>query len=136
VRALERAETGRRYVVAGPYLSYAALAGLVARVAGRPRRIVTIPNALERPMAWVAGRIDHLVRGRWPEVSAAAVSGGFVHLHLSGALADAAFDLQHPPPIVSVYDALDDFSRSGRAPWLALRRPAREDLVPASASVS
>ncbi len=136
VRALQRAETGRRYVLAGPYLSYAEMAGLVARVAGRPRRIVTIPDALERPMAWVAGRIDHLVRGRWPEVSAAAVSGGFLHFHLSGALADAAFDLQHPPPIESIFEALDDFSHSGRAPWLALRRPAREDLVLASASVS
>jgi dihydroflavonol-4-reductase len=136
VRALQRAETGGRYVLAGPYLSYADLAGLVARVTGRPRRIVTIPDALERPIAWAAGRIDRLVRGRWPEVSAAAVSGGFLRFHISGALADAAFNLQHPPPVVSVFEALDDFSHSGRAPWLALRRPAMEDLAPANALVS
>jgi dihydroflavonol-4-reductase len=135
LRALERAESGRRYVLAGPYLSYAELAILVARVAGFPRRIVTIPKALECPLAWVAGRIDQLVRGRWPEVSAAAVSGGFVHFHLSGALADTAFDLQHPPPLQSIFEALDDFSHSGRAPWLALRRPSVEDLVTADASL-
>ena len=128
LRALQQVETGRRYVVAGPYLSYHELAALVARVAGRPWRVVTIPDAWERPVAWVAGRIDHLVRGRWPEVSAAAVSGGFLRLHLSGAVADAAFNLKHPLPIESIFDALSDFSRSGRAPWLALRRPSLDDF--------
>jgi dihydroflavonol-4-reductase len=132
VRALERAAPGRRYVVAGPYLSYPELAALVAQVAGSPRRVVTIPDALERPLAWMARRIDHLAQGRFPEVSAAAVSGGFLRLHVSGAAADAAFDLQHPPPIVSIFDALDDFRRSGRAPWLAPRRPARDELVPSN----
>jgi dihydroflavonol-4-reductase len=135
VRALERGEPGQRYVLAGPYLSYRELAALVAEVAGNPRRIITVPDALERPMAWVARQIDHLARGRFPEVSAAAVSGGFVRLHVSGARADAVFDLQHPPAIESIFDALDDFARSGRAPWLVVRRPARDVLVPSRVSV-
>jgi dihydroflavonol-4-reductase len=129
VRALERAEPGRRYVLAGPYLSYQELAALVARITGKPRRVVTIPDALERPLAWMAGRVDHLVRGRWPEVSAAAVAGGFLRLHVSGARADAAFDLHHPPPIQSIFDALEDFCRSGRAPWLSPRLPTLDDPV-------
>ena len=118
VRALRGsgAEPGRRYVLAGSYLSYQEIAALVARLAGRPRRIVTIPDGLEWPLAWFADRIDHLVGGRWPEVSAAAVSGGFVRLHVSGARADATFHLNHPPPIRSIFDALLDVQRSGRAP--------------------
>jgi dihydroflavonol-4-reductase len=136
VRALERAATGRRYVVAGPYLSYHELAFLVKRVAGSPRRVVTVPDALERPLAWVASGIDRLVRGRFPEVSAAAVAGGFLRLHVSGAAADAAFDLQHPPPIESIFDALADFHRRGRAPWLALRQPHARELAAPSAAVT
>jgi dihydroflavonol-4-reductase len=132
VRALERAETGRRYVVAGPYLSYHELAEMVRKVAGSPWRVVPVPDALERPLAWVAGGIDHLVRGRFPEVSAAAVSGGFLRLHVSGAAADAAFGLEHPHPLGSIFEALADFRGRGRAPWLALERPATADLVATS----
>jgi dihydroflavonol-4-reductase len=136
VRALERAAPGRRYVLAGPYLSYFEIATLVARVAGNPRRIVVIPDLLERPLTRIVGWIDHLVGGRWPEISAAAVGGGYLRFHLSGALGDAAFALQHPPPIQSIYDALSDFSRSGRADWLTLRPPALDDLVAPDLSVS
>jgi dihydroflavonol-4-reductase len=123
VRALERAEPGRRYVLAGPYLSYHELAALVARVAGRPRRVVTVPDVCERPLAWLAGRLDRWGRGRWPGVSAAAVAGGFLRLHVRGRRADLAFGLHHPPPVESIFDTLDDAQRSGRAPWLRLRRP-------------
>ncbi|MBV8236857.1 MAG: NAD-dependent epimerase/dehydratase family protein, partial [Acidimicrobiia bacterium] len=123
LRALERAEPGRRYVLAGPYLSYHDLAALVAQVAGRPRRVVTVPVACERPLAWLAGRLDRWGRGRWPEVSAAAVAGGFLRLHVRGTRADLAFGLHHPPPVRSIFDALDDARRSGRAPWLRLRPP-------------
>ena len=134
LRALERGEPGQRYVVAGPYLAYPELAALVARLAGRPWRVVTIPDTLERPLAWIADRIDRLVGGRWPEVSAAAVSGGFLRLVVSGVHADAAFQLQHPPPIRSIFEALDDARRSGRAPWLSLRSPSIEELVSSDVS--
>ena len=55
VRALERAEAGRRYVVAGPYLSYSKMAALVARIAGRPNRVLPITDSLERPLTRAAG---------------------------------------------------------------------------------
>jgi dihydroflavonol-4-reductase len=136
LRALERAETGRRYIVAGPYLSYHELAAMVRKVAGSPWWVVPVSDALERPLAWIAGRIDHLARGRFPEVSAAAVAGGFLRLHVSGAAADAAFGLQHPHPLESIFDALADFRRRGRAPWLALRRPAEAEFVAPSAPLA
>lgn len=120
MRALERAEPGQRYVVAGRYLSYAEIAALVARVTGRPKHVVPMPDALERPLSWIASSIDRVTRGRVADVSATAVAGGFLRLSVSGAKADAAFQLEHPEPLDSIVDALDDHRRSGRAPWLAL----------------
>jgi dihydroflavonol-4-reductase len=124
--ALSTGEPGRRYVVVGPYLSYPDLARLVGRVAGRPRRVVTIPDAAERPIVGLARLIDRAVGGRWIDVSAASAAGGFLQLHVRGDRADRAFGLIHPDPITSVFAALDDASRSGRAPRLPeLREPGR-----------
>lgn len=121
-RALERAEGGRRYAIVGDYLSYAEMARMVARVAGRPRWIVPIGDGAERPLTGLARWAARLARGRSGELSAASVAGGFLRLHVSGARADAEFGLVHPPPVRSIAAALDDHRRSGRAPWL---RPAR-----------
>ena len=134
VRALEVGEPGRRYVVAGPYLSYRELAALVARVAGRPHRVFTLPDLLERPMVGAARWLDQMARGRFAEIAGAAVAGGFLRLHTSGARADAAFGLSHPPPIRSIFEALDDWQRSGRAPWLRLRPLAEDGPVALAAS--
>ena len=123
LRALQSAEPGRRYVVAGPFLSYHEMAGLVAQVAGRPRRVVTIADRWERPLTRMAGALDRWMQGLVPDLSAAAVAGGFLRLHVSGARADAAFGLTHPTPVQSIHEALEDHKRSGRAPWLRLRTP-------------
>jgi dihydroflavonol-4-reductase len=123
MRALERAEPGRRYVVAGPYLSYLQMTDLVKQVTGRPRWVVTLPDVLERPSALVGGLIDRVARGRFPFVSAAAAAGGYLQLHVSGARADLEFGLCHPRPIDSIYDALADCRRSGHAHWLNLTLP-------------
>ncbi len=122
-RALESGEPGQRYALVGPYLSFADLARLVSRVAGWPKAVVPLPDVLERPVCWAAGMIDRLAGGRWIEISQAAVAGGFLRLHVRGDRADAAFGLVHRPPIVSVYEALEDARRSGIAPRLRLRRP-------------
>jgi dihydroflavonol-4-reductase len=118
VRALERGEPGRRYVVAGPYLSYVELARAVARIAGRPHRVIVIPDAAEsllRASARLAGKVGRRLAS---ELSAASVAGGFLRLHVSGSRADAAFALCHPSAAESIYAALDDARRSGVAPWL------------------
>src|SRR5262249_34454890 len=118
--ALAAGEPGSRFAVIGPYLSYREMARLVARVARWPRWIVPLPDLAERPLVALGRAIDRERRGRG-NVSATAVAGGFLRLHVRGDRADAAFGLQHPPPIRSIFAALSDARRSGRAPWLRLR---------------
>lgn len=122
-RALGGGEPGRRYALVGPYLGFAEIARLVGRVAGRPWRVLAVPDALEGPLVWLAGGIDRLSGGRRIEVSRAAIAGGFLRLHVRGDRADAAFGLSHPSPILSIFEALQDARRSGIAPWLRLREP-------------
>jgi dihydroflavonol-4-reductase len=122
MRALETAKPGERYIVVGPYLSYPEMAELVARVAGRPKRVLSMPDSWERPLAWIAGALDRLTRARLAEVSTAAVAGGFLRLIVSGAKADEAFALKHPDPLESIVAAFEDHQRSGRASWLNLAR--------------
>ena len=126
-RALALGEPGRRYALVGPYLSFADLARLVGRVVGRPIAIVPLPDALGRPLARAAGWIDRIAGGRWIEVSGAAVAGGFLRLHVRGDLADSTFGLVHPPPILSVFDAIEDARLSGLARRITLRRPGELD---------
>ena len=117
-QALEFGEPGQRYALVGPYLGFVDLAKLVGKVTGSPLAIVHLPDVLECPMSWSAGMLDRLTGGRLIEVSRAAVVGGFLRLHVRGDRADALFGLKHPPPIVSIREALEDARRSGLAPWL------------------
>ncbi len=128
-RALILGEPCTRYALAGPYLTYRELAAEVARVAGRPRWIFPLPSGLERPLTWAAGRLDRLSGGRKIEVSEAVVAGGFLELHVRGDRADRAFGLEHPRPVVSIHDALEDARRSGHSPGLRLARPHTIDEV-------
>ncbi|WP_406699200.1 NAD-dependent epimerase/dehydratase family protein [Singulisphaera sp. Ch08] len=124
-RALESQESGRRFAVVGPYLSYREQAELVARLTGRPRWFVSIADGWERPLSGFAGCVDRLMRGRGITLSAAVVAGGFLRFYVKGDRADAAFNLRHPPPLQSIYDALADFKQSGRAPWLEFKPDAK-----------
>ncbi len=114
-RALVAGETGQRYALVGPYLSFRDLASLVRAVAGRPCWTIAIPDVCERPMVWCAGWFDRLSGGRWIEISAATVAGGFLQLHVRGDRADQAFGLIHPPPEESIEIALRDAQRVGLA---------------------
>ena len=129
-RALESREAGRRFALVGPYLSYREQAQLVTELTGRPRWLVAIPDFWERPLTKLAGGFDRLTRGRGITLSAATVAGGFLQIHVKGDRADAAFNLCHPPPIQSIYEALADFQQSGRAPWLEFRKGAAPSLAP------
>ena len=126
IRAMEMAEPGQRYIVLGRYLSYLEMASIVSRIAGWPRKVVRIPDGFQSPLRWSADLISRLRLRRTGEISAAAVSGGFVQLHVSGARADAIFGLTHPSPAASIFEALDDSRRAGRAPWLKSLRPIQE----------
>lgn len=129
-RALIAGGAGGRYALAGAYVSFPELAGLVRRIAGRPLRTFAMPDACERPMVWCARTLDRFLGGRRIEVSAAAVAGGFLRLHISGARADRAFGLVHPDPAVSVELALRDAERIG------LIRRLREPRTPSAADQS
>jgi dihydroflavonol-4-reductase len=122
-RALARAEPGRRYVIAGPYLSYLELAALVARVSGRPKIRAGLPDELEPGITALASLLGRWGGGRASNISVAAIAGAFLRLHVSGECADTLFELRHPDPVRSVFDAMEDHRRSGRAPWLKLREP-------------
>jgi dihydroflavonol-4-reductase len=126
-RALLSGAAGGRYIVAGEYFSYPDLARLVARVAGRPRRVVRLPDRCGPHLKLAASLLAAAAGGRLGEVSGATVAGGFLRLHVSGARADAAFGLRHPPPARSVFEALDDHRRAGRAPWLTTLQPPTDD---------
>ena len=124
-RALVAGEPGRRYALVGPYLSFIDLARIVREVAGRPARIGRLPDWFERPSVWLARHVDRLGGGRWTEAAPAAIAGGFLHLHVSGARADRAFDLVHPPAAESVALALADARRAGLARGVgAIRMPS------------
>jgi dihydroflavonol-4-reductase len=122
-RAIERGEPGTRYALVGPYLEFRQMARLVGQVTGWPMGVFPLPDFLERPLVGWAGMVDRLSGGRWIEVSRAAVAGGFLRLRITGAKADQAFGLVHPPPIVSIYQALEDAGRNGLAPGMSLRKP-------------
>lgn len=123
LKAMTTDATGKRYAVCGPYLSYAEMARLVASVAGRPRRVWPVPEFAHLPLSCLASVIDRFGLGRSGDFSSASVGGGFLRLVVSGARADALFGLDHPPPVQSIYEALADHQRSGRAAWLDLRPP-------------
>jgi dihydroflavonol-4-reductase len=130
VRALERGRPGARYIVAGRYLSYAEMARIVAELTGRPRRVLGVPDRCQPFLRFLARQGQRLIGFLSGEVSEAAVAGGFLKLYVDGSRADSEFELHHPDPIVSIYDALDDHRRSGRAPWIQMRPRAHEVLAP------
>ena len=118
LRVLSQGEGGERYVVAGPYLSYREMAGIVGSLSGRPRRILPIADRWQRPIRLAASIAESLGLGRSGDFSPASIAGGFLALHVSGAKADAAFGLRHPSAGESIAAALQDHRDSGRARWL------------------
>jgi dihydroflavonol-4-reductase len=105
-RALISGGEGERYAVVGPYLSYPEMARIVAEITGRPRRVISVPDRLERLLALGADCVGFLTGHRMPNVSRGLVAGGFLRLYVSGARADACFGLAHPPPIETIAQSL------------------------------
>ena len=123
-RVLEGGEPGRRYIIAGRYVSYPEMARLVASLVGRPRFRLVVPDRCAALIRAPFGAAEGMLHGILGELSGAGVAGGFLRLHITGAAADARFGLVHPDPIVSIFETLDDHRRAGRAPWLkSLRAP-------------
>jgi dihydroflavonol-4-reductase len=105
-RALIAGGESQRYAVVGPYLSYPAMARVVAQITGRPRRLISIPDRMERLFAICADCVGFLSMHKLPNVSRQLVAGGFIRLHVSGARADECFGLVHPPAIETIAQSL------------------------------
>ncbi len=128
-KVLESGAAATVYIVAGGYQSYREMAQTVRRIAGRPWLVVKIPDWSEPMLGRLTGLLCRVFGDRLGEISRATVAGGFLCLHVSGARADAALDLRHRSPALSIYDALDDHRRSGRAPWLVRLRDEPEGAL-------
>jgi dihydroflavonol-4-reductase len=120
VRALWLGQSGERYVLAGPYRSYADLGRIVRRILGNG--CVHVMPCWARfagsvPLAILAGTWPNLPNG----LAVPSFQYGFVPYHLSGAKADETFGLTHRPPEETIFDALRWFGESGLAPWLSKR---------------
>jgi len=118
VRALGCGCPGERYLLAGPYRSYAELGNIVQRILGRRGRVRVLPR-----WSRIAGSIPlAIASGVWPNVpnglTVPSFQYGFVPYHLSGVKGDETFGLIHRPPEETVFDTLRWFRDTGHVPWL------------------
>ncbi len=102
------------------------MARLVRRLTGRPKCVVVIPNRTEPILRRAVRTADALLGGRLGalELTGAAIAGGFLALHVSGAKADRAFGLTHGEAVWSIYEALEDHRRAGRCALVENLAPA------------
>jgi dihydroflavonol-4-reductase len=105
-RALVCGDSGERYAVVGPYMSYPELVALVAELTGRPRWRVLLPDRLEPLIVTTTGWLGPLIRRRWPDASRQLAAGGFLKLYVRGDRANQCFGLIHPPAIDSIARSL------------------------------
>lgn len=118
VRALWLGEPCTRYLLAGPYTSYADLGRIVKHIVGSRRRPLVLPH-WTNSLGSAALAIAASVLPRWPPTLAVpSFRYAYVPLHVSGARGDRAFGLRHRSLPVTVYDTLEWFRRAGLAPWL------------------
>ena len=111
VRALWLGQAGERYVLAGPYQSYADLAGIVRSILGSGR-VCRLPRwsrfAGSVPLAIASGVFADVPNG----LTVPSFRYGFVCHHLSGARADKMFDLEHRSVEETVRDTLAWFGET------------------------
>lgn len=115
VRALWLGQPGERYVLAGPYWSYADLGRMVRRIRGSGD-VWMLPHWMRYagsiPLAIASGVFADVPNG----LTVSSFRYGFVRYHLSGARADQTFGLTHRPVEETVRDTLRWFGVAGRTP--------------------
>jgi dihydroflavonol-4-reductase len=125
VRALWIGQPGERYVLAGPYRSYADLGRIVRHILGSGG-VWVLPRwtcyAGSIPLAIATGVLADVPNG----LTVPSFQYGFVRYHLSGTRADQTFELTHRPVEETVRDTLRWFSVA------APRRISATGLQPSS----
>jgi dihydroflavonol-4-reductase len=110
--ALERGESGQRYVLAGEYVPYATLYRWINEAVGRPGPLLTLPAPVLRATGWLA---DALRAGAgislpWTEGLAVAACS---RLDYSSERACHALGWTHRPAHEAVLDAVDYYRNQG-----------------------
>lgn len=117
VRALWLGHPGERYLLAGPYRSYADLGRIVRRLLGSGG-VWVLPRWMRYagpiPLALASGVFADVPNG----LTVPSFQYGFVSYHLSGAKADQTFALTHRPVEETVRDTLRWFGVAGWTPRL------------------
>ena len=115
VRALWLGRPGERYLLVGPYASYADLGRIVKRLLGSGN-VRVLPRwmryAASIPLAIASGVLGNVPNG----LAVPSFQYGFVSYHLSGAKADRTFGLTHRSVEETVRDALRWFGTIDLAP--------------------
>jgi dihydroflavonol-4-reductase len=112
VRALRLGRSGERYLLAGPYHTYAELGRMVRRIQGWGS-VWVLPGwtrlAGSIPLAIASGVFAEVPDG----LTVPSFQYGFVSYHLSGGLADRLFGLVHRPAEETIRDTLEWFRKVG-----------------------
>jgi dihydroflavonol-4-reductase len=120
VRALWLGQSGERYVLAGPYQSYADLGRIVRRILGSDA-VWVLPRWMRYagpiPLAIASGVFVDLPNG----LTVPSFQYGFVCYHLSGERADQTFALTHRPVEETVRDTLR---------WFGATAPRKREYSP------
>ena len=61
--AVERGQPGKCYPIGGTNLTWVQLLGLIGKLGGRPKKVITLPNWLVKTGAWFLS-MDHLIKGK------------------------------------------------------------------------
>ena len=110
--ALEKGETGERYILGGQNLFLREMLAAVAALTGRRAPTVGLPRAPLYPLAWAAEGVAWMT-GKAPFISRDALKMAAHHMFFSSAKAERALDYRARPHGEALAEALAWFDAAG-----------------------
>ena len=110
--ALEKGETGERYILGGQNLFLREMLAGVAALTGRRAPTVGLPRAPLYPLAWAAEGVAWMT-GKAPFISRDALKMAAHHMFFSSAKAERALDYRARPHGEALAEALAWFDAAG-----------------------
>ncbi|MBV9995417.1 MAG: NAD-dependent epimerase/dehydratase family protein [Caulobacteraceae bacterium] len=110
--ALEKGETGERYILGGQNLFLREMLAAVAALTGRRAPTVGLPRAPLYPLAWAAEGVAWMT-GKAPFISRDALKMAAHHMFFSSAKAERALDYRARPHREALAEALAWFDAAG-----------------------